>query len=97
MHTMGCNFGDFDNDGWLDFYAGTGDPDFTTLIPNRAFRNNNGTNFQEVTSSVGMGHLQKGHGVAFADLDNNGSQDIYEVIGGAGWRAAGEHAATPEK
>jgi hypothetical protein len=83
LHTMGCNFGDFDNDGWLDFYAGTGDPDFSTLIPNRAFRNNNGTNFQEVTSALGIGHLQKGHGVAFADLDNNGSQDIYEVIGGA--------------
>ena len=24
--TMGCNFGDLDNDGWLDFYLGTGTP-----------------------------------------------------------------------
>ena len=24
---MGCNFGDFDNDGFLDFYLGTGDTD----------------------------------------------------------------------
>ena len=24
--TMGCNFADFDNDGWLDFYLGTGRP-----------------------------------------------------------------------
>ena len=27
-------------------------------------------------------HLQKGHGVSFGDLDNDGDQDIYEVIGG---------------
>jgi hypothetical protein len=83
LHTMGCNFGDFDNDGWLDMYLGTGDPDFATLVPNRAFRNNGGKGFQDVTTAGGFGHLQKGHGVAFADLDNNGNQDIYAVMGGA--------------
>jgi hypothetical protein len=83
LHAMGSNFGDFDNDGWLDFYLGTGDPDFATLIPNRAFRNNGGTNFQDVTTAAGLGHLQKGHAVAFADFDNDGDQDIYAVMGGA--------------
>ena len=24
LHTMGCNYGDLDNDGWLDFFLGTG-------------------------------------------------------------------------
>ncbi len=81
--TMGCNFGDLDNDGWLDFYLGTGNPDFATLVPNRMFRNAEGQFFQEVTSATGTGHLQKGHGVAFADLDNDGDQDIYAVMGGA--------------
>ncbi len=81
--TMGCNFGDLDNDGWLDFYLGTGNPDFTTLVPNRMFRNAEGRFFQEVTTATGTGHLQKGHGVSFADLDNDGDQDIYTVIGGA--------------
>jgi hypothetical protein len=80
---MGCNFGDLDNDGWLDFYLGTGDPDFATLIPNRMFRNDGGKRFQEVTTAGGFGHLQKGHGVGFADLDHDGDQDIYAVIGGA--------------
>jgi hypothetical protein len=80
---MGANFGDLDNDGWLDFYVGTGDPDLATLIPNRMFRNAEGRFFQDVTTSGGFGHLQKGHGIAFADLDNDGDQDIYEVIGGA--------------
>jgi hypothetical protein len=80
---MGANFGDLDNDGWLDFYVGTGDPDLTTLVPNRMFRNAEGKFFQDVTTSGGFGHLQKGHGISFADLDNDGDQDIYEVIGGA--------------
>lgn len=80
---MGANFGDLDNDGWLDFYLGTGDPDLTTLVPNRMFRNAEGKFFQDVTTSGGFGHLQKGHGISFADLDNDGDQDIYEVIGGA--------------
>jgi hypothetical protein len=83
MLAMGANFGDFDNDGWLDFYVGTGDPELSTLIPNRAFRNDGGTNFQEVTTALGMGHLQKGHGIAFADVDHDGDQDVYAVMGGA--------------
>jgi hypothetical protein len=83
MYTMGSNFGDLDNDGYLDFYVGTGDPDMRALMPNRMFRNVNGTHFEEVTASGGFGHLQKGHGVSFADLNNNGHQDIFTVIGGA--------------
>jgi hypothetical protein len=82
-HTMGHNYGDLDNDGWLDFYCGTGDPDFRTLIPNRMFRNSGGKFFQDVTTATGTGHIQKGHGVAFADLDDDGAQDIYIVMGGA--------------
>jgi hypothetical protein len=83
LHAMGANFGDLDNDGWLDFYVGTGDPDFTTLIPNRMFRNDGGRRFQDVTTSGGFGQLQKGHGIAFGDLDNDGDQDVYSSVGGA--------------
>jgi hypothetical protein len=83
IHAMGLNFVDYDNDGWLDFLAGTGDPDFSTLMPNRAFRNAEGRFFQDVTTSGGLGHLQKGHAVVVGDLDHDGDQDIYEIIGGA--------------
>ena len=31
--TMGSNFGDFDNDGFLDFYLGTGDPNLAHAGP----------------------------------------------------------------
>ena len=80
---MGCNFGDLDNDGWLDFYAGTGEPNLQTLVPNRVFKNEGGARFVDITVAGGFGHLQKGHGVAFADLDHDGDQDIFTVIGGA--------------
>jgi len=80
---MGLNFGDLDNDGWLDVYLGTGNPDFGTLIPNRMFRNAEGRAFQDVTTAGNFGHLQKGHAIAFGDVDNDGDQDIFEEMGGA--------------
>lgn len=83
LYTMGSNFGDLDNDGWLDMYLGTGDPEYSTLVPNKAFRNAEGAFFQDVTSTTGLGHLQKGHAIALADLDHDGDQDIYANMGGA--------------
>ena len=80
---MGCNFGDLDNDGYLDSYIGTGDPGLASLMPNRMFRNAAGQFFQDVTTSGGFGHLQKGHGVAFGDIDHDGDQDVFAVMGGA--------------
>ena len=83
IYAMGSNFGDLDNDGWPDLYLGTGTPDFRALIPNLLFRNDAARRFQDVTASAGVGHLQKGHGIAFADLDNDGDQDLVAVMGGA--------------
>jgi ASPIC and UnbV/FG-GAP-like repeat len=81
--TMGSNYGDFDNDGFLDFYLGTGEPNFATLIPNRMFRNVAGRRFAEITGSAGTGHLQKGHGVACGDWDRDGDIDLFVQMGGA--------------
>jgi hypothetical protein len=81
--TMGSNYGDFDNDGWLDFYLGTGDPMLDSVVPNRLFRNDGGRRFLDVTTSARVGHLQKGHSVSFADIDHDGDQDIFEEMGGA--------------
>ncbi len=80
---MGSNFADFDNDGYLDFYLGTGEPNIATLIPNRMFKNMEGTRFEEITGSAGVGHLQKGHGVACGDWDRDGNNDLFIVMGGA--------------
>ena len=81
--TMGSNFADFDNDGWQDFYLGTGDPLLGTLIPNRMFRNMGAKRFVDITSSSGTGNLQKGHGVACGDWDRNGAIDLFIEMGGA--------------
>jgi hypothetical protein len=80
---MGCNFGDLDNDGYLDFYLGTGDPNLAALVPNRLFKNVAGRRFAEVTGTSGTGHLQKGHGVAIGDWRRSGNCDIVIEMGGA--------------
>ncbi|MCQ6960735.1 FG-GAP-like repeat-containing protein [Mucilaginibacter aquariorum] len=83
VYSMGGNFGDIDNDGYLDMYFGTGNPDFKSLVPNKFFKNIEGKRFEDITTASRMGNLQKGHGVAFADLRNNGRQDIFIEMGGA--------------
>ena len=80
---MGSNFGDVDSDGYPDFYLGTGYPDYEGIMPNRMFYNQQGKRFSDVTEAAGLGHLQKGHAVAFADFDHDGDQDIFIEMGGA--------------
>lgn len=81
--TMGCNFGDMNNDGFPDFYLATGAPDYRAIVPNRMYVNQKGAKFVDESFSLGVGHIQKGHAVSFADYDNDGDQDIYTVMGGA--------------
>lgn len=80
---MGSNFADFDNDGLLDLYLGTGAPDLAMLIPNRMFRNVDGQRFADITASSGTGNLQKGHAVACGDWDRDGNVDLFVEMGGA--------------
>ena len=80
---MGSNFGDIDNDGFLDFYLGTGTPPYGDILPNAMFHNQGGKQFVDVTASTGTGELHKGHGVAFADLANSGYEDMIAETGGA--------------
>lgn len=80
---MGANFGDIDNDGYLDMYLGTGNPGFSSLAPNKLFLNMGEGTFADVTVSARVGNLQKGHAVAISDIDNDGDGDIIAEIGGA--------------
>jgi tetratricopeptide (TPR) repeat protein len=80
---MGANYGDVDNDGFLDFYLGTGNPSYGTLAPNVLMRNKGGKSFVDITPSSGTGELHKTHGIVFADLENNGNEDIVVQMGGA--------------
>ena len=83
IQPMGSNFGDLNNDGYLDFYLGTGDPSYSSIVPNLMFLNLAGQRFADISVVGGFAHLQKGHGVAFADLDNDGDLDVFEQMGGA--------------
>ena len=80
---MGSNFGDIDNDGFLDFYLGTGSPPYSYLVPNVLMHNVGGRRFEDVTIASGTGHLQKGHGISFADWDRDGDLDLFLESGGA--------------
>jgi hypothetical protein len=83
LATMGCNYADFDNDGYLDMYLGTGAPGYEFLVPKRMFKNVAGARFADVTGSSHTGHLQKGHGVACGDWDRDGDTDVFIQMGGA--------------
>ena len=80
---MGTNFGDVDNDGFLDLYLGMGNPSLGSLTPHELLRNDAGKRFVDITASSGTGELHKGHGIAFADLGRNGQEDIISQNGGA--------------
>lgn len=74
-------FIDYNNDGWKDLYSANGDID--NLLPNARqhdtmFENVNGKTFEDVSQEMGQDFLFKGfqRGSAFADLNNDGFQDI---------------------
>lgn len=82
LPAMSMNIGDIDNDGFLDLYFGVGWMTYSSLVPGVMFKNVEGRRFEDVTLSSGTGHLQKGHGVSFADWDCDGNLDLFLVLGG---------------
>jgi len=80
---MGGNFGDLTNDGFLDVYLGSGNPNLTALVPYVLFKNKEGKSFVDITQSSGTGEWHKGHAVVFADLTRQGNEDILTRVGGA--------------
>jgi hypothetical protein len=80
---MAANFGDADNDGFLDMYLGMGSPSFAAVFPHELLLNKEGKSFVNATAASGTGELHKGHGIVFADLDRDGDEDIVAEIGGA--------------
>ena len=88
--TMGAGVADLDNDGHVDLYLGTGDPQMSRLEPNRFFHNNGDGSFSDLTRYVGFARPgNKGHGVSFVDIDSDGDLDVFAQLGG---HYPGDHA-----
>jgi enediyne biosynthesis protein E4 len=73
---------DYDNDGRLDIYAVSGAtmPGLQKTLPshqNRLYRNLGGFRFEDVTERAFVGGRGYTHGVAVADYDNDGDQDLF--------------------
>ena len=76
---MGVDFGDYDRDGLLDLYVTNFSDDYNT-----PYRNQGNGFFKDVTFSAGLGFPSwsfLGWGTGFADLDNDGWEDIFVANG----------------
>ena len=72
----GVAAGDFDNDGFDDFYVCQ-----PAGLPNRLFRNRGDGSFEDVTERAGVGVLDNTACALFADFRNLGRQDLLVVCG----------------
>ncbi len=73
---------DYNNDGLLDLYFTNGShlPDMDKSDPrfhNRLYRNNGDGTFTDVTAQAGVAGSRYSVGVAVADYDNDGYQDLF--------------------
>lgn len=76
--THSGNWGDYDNDGFLDLFLASRDPD--QLISNQLFRNNGDNTFTDVTISSGIGEVSElTFQGTFFDYDNDGDVDLYLI------------------
>ena len=76
----GCAFLDYDNDGWQDIVlVNSSDwPEHKTAKSLLAlYHNNQDGTFTDVTRQSGLATEMYGIGVAVADYDNDGNQDLY--------------------
>ena len=70
----GVSFGDIDGDGFDDLYICQ-----PSGLPNRLYRNRGDGTFDDITESSGVGILDNTACALFADIDNDGHQDLIVV------------------
>ncbi len=70
----GVSIADVDGDGLDDFYVCQ-----PAGLPNRLFRNRGDGTFEDITDAAGVGVLENSACALFADIDNDGRQDLIVV------------------
>ena len=70
----GVSVGDIDNDGFDDLYVCQ-----PASLPNRLYRNRGDGTFEDITETSGVGVLEDTACALFADIDNDGRQDLIVV------------------
>ena len=76
---MGTDFGDYDNDGWLDLTVSNYQTETNTV-----YHNHDGSFFTDNTITSGIAEVTHGYlgwGIKFFDYDNDGYQDIFVANG----------------
>jgi enediyne biosynthesis protein E4 len=94
---MNADWGDYDNDGWLDVYVTNITDDY--MREGNFLWHNNGLNeagrisFSDVASETGTRDTGWGWGAKFFDYDADGWLDLYVVNG---WVSAGAQSYVPD-
>jgi hypothetical protein len=75
FYTWGAEWGDYNNDGYLDLaLANT-----TGLL--QIYKNNGDGTFTDVATSIGINEIGQAYSVGWADYDNHGDLDLYFARG----------------
>ena len=78
---MGIAIGDYDNDGDMDVYVGSGPETAGDTGENLLFQNLQGA-FSEVATAAGANLAPSTFATAFGDYDNDGDLDLYLAMNG---------------
>jgi hypothetical protein len=89
---MNVDWGDYDNDGWLDIYVSNITDDYMRE-GNFLWKNNGNLTFSDVARETGTHDTGWGWGAKFFDYDNDGWLDLYVVNG---WVSAGKESYVPD-
>jgi hypothetical protein len=83
--SMGCAWGDYDNDGFLDLFVGNegGPVGGPPPVVNFLYHNNGDGTFTKVTTGSPVNEYSDSLGVAWVDYDNDGFLDLFAARGDA--------------